>query len=405
MDQGAATATIGNRHAGGATFAETATAAALRAGFDLSGVIALPFPRVEAFEQWIASGYQGDMEYLARTDDSGRLRRTGVEVALPWAKSIVVCGLNYNPDAPYSTDARARDRGWISRYAIGGSIDAQGEHRCADYHDVLMCRLRAVEAELTANFHIKRSRCYVDTGPMIERALAQAAGIGWIGKNTCLINERERLGSWIFLGVVITDFDVGSVSAAEVMGMAAADRCGTCTRCIDACPTGALIANDDGARQMDARKCIAYLTIEKRGAIPEEMRSAIGTHVFGCDICQDVCPWNSRKQRRAPTTSVAEFAAIEKLVSPDLEWLASLSVDEWRRMFRGSPVKRTKYAGFLRNVCVAMGNSGEQRFLPKLRELVSSEDAVIADHARWAVEQIKRRCTEPPIGADPATSE
>ena len=363
-------------------FADIARRAALQAGFDLCGIVPYPFAEVEHFERWIENGSHGDMSYLTARNDAGELKRVNPEAALPWARSLIVCALNYNPDVPYSTEVQDRTKGWISRYAIGGK-----DGKSTDYHEALMSRLRKVEAELHSAFGEMQSRCYVDTGPIVERALAQIAGIGWIGKNTCLINERERLGSWIFLGVVATSYDIREQAAQTFsFSLPAPDRCGTCTRCIDACPTDALVA----PYQMDARRCIAYLTIEKRGSIDPELRPLIGNNVFGCDICQDVCPWNRREQQRAPASRHAEFQALPELAAPDLEYLASLSVEEWRELFRGSPVKRAKYQGFLRNVCIAIGNSGDVNYLPRLRELAASEDEVIADHARWAIAEIER---------------
>ena len=348
------------------SLATTVKEVAAQAGFDLCGVTSYPFPDVEHFDRWIAEGNHGDMAYLAKRNERGELRRRNLAAALPWARSVVVCAINYNPDAPYSTDLGDKSRGWISRYALA---------QC-DYHDVLFAKLRSTEGELHLRFGDFDSRSYVDTGPIVERTLAQAAGIGWIGKNTCLINERERLGSWLFLGCIVTSLDVREPDIT----LPAPDRCGTCTRCIDACPTTAITA----PYQLDARRCIAYLTIEKRGTIEEELRPGIGNNVFGCDICQDVCPWN----RRAPITSDPDFTAEPTLIAPDLERLAALSTEEWRTLFRGSPVKRTKYQGFLRNVCVAMGNSGDPKFLPRLRELAEHNDVVIAEHARFAIAQV-----------------
>jgi epoxyqueuosine reductase len=348
------------------SFVDASCEAARAAGFDLCGVVPYPFPEVEHFDRWIENGAHGEMSYLATRNEAGELRRKRLEAALPWARSVIVCALNYNPEAPYSTELHEPTKGWISRYALGGR-----EGKCTDYHDALFSRLRQVENVLHDQFGEFTSRSYVDTGPIVERALAQAAGIGWIGKNTCVINEGEGLGSWIFLGVIVTGYELEQP-----------DRCGTCTRCLDVCPTNALL----GPRQMDARRCIAYLTIEKRGSIPEEFRSLIGNNVFGCDICQDVCPWNNGG--RAPVTTQPEFQVRSELIAPDLEHLASLSVEQWRELFRGSPVKRTKYQGFLRNVCIAMGNSGDIRFLSTLRELAGSEDPVVAEHAAWAEQRL-----------------
>ena len=197
------------------------------------------------------------------------------------------------------------------------------------------------------------------------------AGIGWIGKNTCIINQK--LGSWLFLGVILTSLELQP-------DLPAPDRCGTCTRCIDACPTDALVA----PYQLDSNRCISYLTIEKRGSIAEDMRAGMGHEVFGCDICQDVCPWNCK----APATSAAEFQPREGLVNPALEWLAGMTDQEFREKFRRSAVRRTKRSGLRRNAVIAMGNSGDQRFTPLLEKLKTDEDAVVAESAQWAVKRL-----------------
>jgi epoxyqueuosine reductase len=238
-----------------------------------------------------------------------------------------------------------------------------------------MRRLRSVEQQVQEDTRDRtpalETRCYVDTGPLVERVYAKYAGVGWIGKNTCILNQK--LGSWLFLGVILTSLEL------EV-DLPAPDRCGTCTRCIDACPTAAFIA----PYELDSNKCIAYLTIEKRGAIPEEMREGIGRHVFGCDICQDVCPWN----RKAPVTGAEEFQAREGLVNPALEWLAEMSAEEFREKFRGSPIRRTKRSGLRRNAAIAMGNSGDRKFLPLLERLTVDGDSVVAESAIWAAEKL-----------------
>jgi epoxyqueuosine reductase len=211
----------------------------------------------------------------------------------------------------------------------------------------------------------------VDTGPIVERVYAKYGGVGWIGKNTCILNQQ--MGSWLFLGVIITSLEL-------TPDFPAPDRCGTCTRCIDACPTDALIA----PYQLDSNRCISYLTIEKRGNIPEEMREGMGRHVFGCDICQDVCPWN----RKAPATDAREFQPREGLVNPALAWLAEMTEEEFRERFRGSPIRRAKRAGLRRNAVIAMGNSGNRRFVPMLEKLATDEDPVVAEHARWAARKL-----------------
>jgi epoxyqueuosine reductase len=336
-------------------------------GFDLAGVAGvIDTPEHHFFPEWIAAGRAGEMKYLEARNEADELKRASLANAAPWARSVVVCAMNYNTDQPYSTHAGPPTQGWISRYAW----------LQRDYHDVLLDKLRALEARFLAlceeqQIPTPRTWCYVDTGPVIERIFAKYAGIGWIGKNTCVLNEQ--LGSWLFLGVMLTSQELSP-------DLPPPDRCGSCTRCIDACPTSAFPA----PYQLDATKCIAYLTIELRGSIPEELRPGIGRQVFGCDICQDVCPWN----RNAPVTTNAEIQPRPNFVNPDLDRLARLSVGEFRELFRGSPVKRAKFGGLRRNVAVAMGNSGDSRFLPLLQELTDDEDAVIAEHARWALQQL-----------------
>jgi epoxyqueuosine reductase len=260
-------------------------------------------------------------------------------------------------------------KGWIARYAWNG--DERGGP--VDYHDDLLRRLRAVEAALRQRVDCE-TRCYVDTGPLLERDFAARAGVGWIGKNTCVINQQ--VGSWLLLGVIVTSLEVPS-DAVMAMG---ADRCGSCTRCIDACPTDALVA----PREMDASLCISYLTIEKKGAIEPELRAAMGHQVFGCDICQDVCPWN----RRAPVAQKQGVKARGELIAPSLAWLASLDQDAFKREFAGSPLERTKRKRVQRNVAIAMGNSGLSEFVPKLTEWASGGDAVLAESARWALARL-----------------
>ena len=377
------------------------------AGFDLCGIAPVrDFGELNVFPDWIADGKHGEMKYMEARDEAGELKRASLAHVAPWARSVIVCAINYNTAHPYSTHSENASQGWISRYAWAHE----------DYHEAVLRRLRKIEHELrkmitacgepgvparpphgrtgetsvapptgdwplaTANL---RFRSYVDTGPLIERVYAKYAGVGWIGKNTCIINQQ--LGSWLFLGVILTsldltkdDFTKGDLSENNPLpDLPAADRCGTCTRCITACPTQAIIAPGE----LDARLCISYLTIEKRGAIPDELRSAMGRHVFGCDICQDVCPWN----RKSPTTSAPEFEAREGLVNPALDWLANLQQDEFQAVFRRSPVRRAKLSGLRRNAVIAMGNSGDKKFMPTLQRLCHDPDPVVAEHARWAV--------------------
>jgi epoxyqueuosine reductase len=352
---------------------------AREAGFAAAGIAAVPEPgsaedREERgrFEDWVKDGRAGTMEYLKRRDEAGQLVRSSVRVALPWARSVIVCAANYDSAEPRSTDPAPPGAGWIARYAWTGN----GE-RPTDYHKVLLRRLEKMRDGLGAEHGPFESRCFVDTGPVVERVYARYAGIGWIGKNTCLLNQR--LGSWLFLGVIVTSLDLAAESPRAQL---AADRCGSCTRCIDACPTGALTA----PHAMDANRCIAYLTIEKRGEIPEELRSGIGRQVFGCDICQDVCPWN----RRAPIAADPELVPRTDLVNPALDWLAEMDEPEFERWFNGSPVRRAKWSGFRRNLAIAMGNSGLERYLPPLRRWSANTDPVLAEAAQWAVENLQR---------------
>jgi epoxyqueuosine reductase len=241
------------------------------------------------------------------------------------------------------------------------------------------------------------TKCYVDTGPIVERGLAAQAGVGWVGKNTCVINQE--MGSWLLLGVIVTSLAVevdradGEAGEGRAgFGAIAADRCGSCTRCIDACPTDALVA----PREMDASRCIAYLTIEKKGTIATEFREAMGRQVFGCDICQDVCPWNQRHRREgnrstASAVTPGKIPGMEprpELVNPPLAWLAGMDAKEFKQWFKGSPLERTGRKRLHRNVAIAMGNSGQREFIAQLREWSESEDPVLAESARWAIERI-----------------
>jgi epoxyqueuosine reductase len=347
------------------------------AGFSRAGIAPIPppgeevdseYPELRHFEPWIERGRAGEMQYLKRRDDAGRLLRSSLRIAAPWARSVVVCAANYNPDAPKSIDPAPLETAWIARYAQSQNTQAG---QPSDYHDVLLARLKKLEQHLQQALGPFTSRCYVDTGPLVERIYAKYAGIGWIGKNTCMIDQK--LGSWLFLGVILTGLELPSAGPFLV----AEDRCGSCTRCIDACPTGALVA----PYQMDASLCISYLTIEKRGPIPDQLRPQMGRQVFGCDICQDVCPWN----RRAPLSLDPELAVRPELVNPALSWLAELDAESFRRLFRRSPVQRAKLGGLLRNVAIAMGNSGLREYRPKLREWAASPDPVLADAAQWAL--------------------
>ncbi|WP_446742463.1 tRNA epoxyqueuosine(34) reductase QueG [Silvibacterium acidisoli] len=352
-------------------------ALAREAGFARGGVAALPPPgdpesaeERNRFEHWIATGAAGEMEYLKRRNEQGELLRTSVRTVFPWVRSVIVCLANYNAAQPRSIDPAPPSTGWIARYAWSGLRDDRDAMRPSDYHKVLLKRLNHLDSALHEQMGAFESRCFVDTGPLVERVYARYAGLGWTGKNTCILNQQ--LGSWLFLGVILTALE------PEELTLPAADRCGSCTRCIDACPTQALTPY-----QMDASRCIAYLTIEKRGEIPEAFREKIGRQVFGCDICQDVCPWN----RRAPISNDPALATREELVNPALDWLASMSEEDYAKWFYGSPVKRAKWEGFQRNLAVAIGNSKDPSLRERLENWAESEDQVLAETSRWALNQ------------------
>jgi epoxyqueuosine reductase len=411
--------------------ASTIKRSALEVGFDLVG-IAPPsaLKDLQFLPQWVKKGYGGEIHYLAdpRREDPRRV--------LPSVKSIICVGLIYNTPHAYSTDIAdptegeevsssrgapavdVRSRAWVSRYAWG-----------KDYHDEMrgkLEQLRMAIEKLTVNVE---TRVYVDTGPVVERAFARLAGIGWMGKNTCLINEQK--GSWFFLGVILTNLELE-------LNLPAPDRCGSCTRCLEACPTGALVE----PYVMDASRCISYFNIELKGAIPEEFRTAIGRNLFGCDICQDVCPWNSRPlsmvsdplhdnaardehsgasspERHAATTDLPEFQPMHveiksldplakrmtegepvsqlsttehfSLFSPAIEALASITEKDFQRVFVRSPLKRAKYRGWLRNLCVVMGNSGDRQFIPWLEAAADNPELVVREHASWALQQLRSK--------------
>jgi epoxyqueuosine reductase len=334
---------------------DTVKRIAQQCGFDLAGVAAAEPPDdFERYQNWVDRGHAGAMGYLA--DRRAEVRRD-VRRLLPSAKTVICVGKLYHQSAPPTPEGY----GIVSRYAWG-----------EDYHDTMQAGLEQMAARLQEIEECDWRVC-VDTAPVLERTYARLAGLGWVGKNTCLINEAR--GSWFFLGELITSVEL----EADVPPP---ERCGTCTRCIEACPTQAFVPAGDWWA-IDARQCIAYLTIELHGAIPEELRAPMGTHIFGCDICQDVCPWNSRHES-APSASFMKPFAL------DLEESANLSEQEFHLKFRASALARPKHAGFLRNVAVAMGNSGLERFKPALERLAADENAMVAEHARWALERLAR---------------
>ncbi len=446
---------------------------ALEIGFDLVGIApATPGRDLEFAREWLERGYGGEMRYLANP------KRFDPRTVLPSVQSVICVGLIYNTPSPYSTEVGSRQeaggrglesevrsresevrshksaetarrslaaqpspsgrgwsdevgpgegtgqsvsnfqfpvssddggqdgrtpRGWISRYAWG-----------RDYHQTMRKKLERLRAAIEELAPGAETRVHVDTGPVVERAFARFSSLGWMGKNTCVINEEK--GSWFFLGVVLTNLQLDPDLPAPA-------RCGTCRACLDACPTDAFVE----PYVMDASRCISYLTIELKGAIPRELRPGIGVNVFGCDICQDVCPWNGkhrsqesevRSQARSfePMAVSYQPSAVSNqlsagggassiqpppdtrhpipdtysLFAPPLVALASLTEDDFRKLFAHSPIKRAKYTGWLRNLCVAMGNSSDPRFLPKLQELAQHADLIVREHAQWALEQLRQ---------------
>jgi epoxyqueuosine reductase len=332
-------------------------------GFELAGIApALPTDDFARFSEWRTAGMAGDMNYLQ--DRRGDLRSDPRQL-LPSAITIVCIGKLYNTSQPLSTQCETVERGWISRYAWG-----------RDYHDELRARLEALLDRIREEHEQPlEARICVDTAPLLERSYARLAGLGWIGKNTCLINQSK--GSWFFLGEILLSIPLQLDTPAPA-------RCGSCTRCIDACPTNAIVPNAEGGWSLDSRLCISYLTIEKRGPLDETMSAKTGNHLFGCDICQDVCPWN----RRAPVTSDDVFAPCT--FAPLLGTLAEWTEDDFRTAFRRTPVWRSKYAGFLRNVAFAMGNSGRPEMLGPLARLAQHADALVAASARQALARLRR---------------
>jgi len=328
-------------------------------GFDLAGVARADAPPDLAFfAEWVARGHAGEMAYLT----SQVAKRRDLRAAFPWARSVVCVGLQYDTPHPYSTAAPG-DRGWISRYAWGD-----------DYHDVMRARLDRVVARLQVEAGPFQARVYVDTGPVAEKAWAAAAGLGAWGKNGCLLHPEH--GSWFFLGEIVTDLDLPADSPRP-------DLCGSCTACLEACPTGALVA----PYVLDATRCISYLTIEVKGAMPEGRRAGVDRHVFGCDICQDVCPWNRKRRHRGE----AAFEPRPGAEAPDLTGLASLDEEAFRERFRRSPVKRAKRRGLVRNVAVALGNAGGASHRPLLERLAGDADPVVREHAAWALRRLDER--------------
>ncbi len=323
-------------------------------GFELAGIAPIaPSPEADFYPEWLDRGFAGKMKYLERQAPSKMDPRS----LMPGARSVIVCAMNYQTDRELTTFDP--NRAWVSRYAWG-----------EDYHEVLRTRLEKLAGWLREAARAE-ARVYVDTGPLLERVHAKYAGVGWFGKNTCIIDQK--VGSWLFLGCILTDLETD-------YDLPAPDRCGSCTRCIDACPTDAI----PSPYVLDSNKCISYLTIELRGPVPEDLRSGVGHHLFGCDICQDVCPWN----RRAPSTDQRAFDAREGLFRPELERLLELDAEGWRQLIRGTAMKRARVRGLLRNLMVVVGNSGVGRLRDKVRKFLDHPDGDVSSHARWALARL-----------------
>lgn len=346
---------------------------ALRLGFLLAGVTTPEPPQhVGVFERWVEQGRHGEMDYLS--SQRSLLRRADPRQILPQCRSILVLAAPYNPPQAQPHQPGA---GKVAAYAWG-----------ADYHDLLIPKLQRLVDFLEAKTgQPVPNRYYTDTGPILERDLAQRAGLGWIGKNTLLIHPQH--GSYFFLAEILLGIEL------EPDPPMLTDHCGSCTRCIDACPTACILPD----RTLDARRCISYLTIELKGSIPEDLRPQIGDWVFGCDVCQQVCPWNERFS--GPGSAVSQmgsenFPPLPQVPQPDLVQELSLSPEAFNRKFKGSPIKRAKRRGYLRNVAVALGNtarSGDDDVVEALKNACNDPEPLISEHARWALSRVKgNRC-------------
>jgi len=336
------------------TLEEQIKSKALALGFDLAGIApAEPPASFARFERWLSEGRHGEMGYLARNLE----RRSDPRRLLPGAKSIVIVACNYHAAGPAPEACQGR----VARYALGN-----------DYHEVIGGKLAVLIEAIRALVPGAQAKACVDTAPVLERAMAQRAGLGWIGKNTMLLHRR--FGPWLFLGEILLDVALRP-DAPETR-----DRCGRCARCIAACPARAIIA----PRELDARRCISYLTIELKGAIPPELRPLIGNRVFGCDDCLEVCPWNRfAQQAREPG-----FSPRANLTTLELLNLLELDEEGFQRRFARSPILRAKRRGLLRNVCVALGNAGDPRAVPALERALEDAEPLVREHAAWALERI-----------------
>lgn len=350
-------------HAPGSLLSDRVREVGLALGFDLVGFArALPGPETAYLHEWLGRGFAGEMHYIGRRAEE----RVDPRKVLPGCRSVIAVALRYD-DAPASSGASS-GAGRVSSHAAGD-----------DYHELIGDRLRAFEAALpsVAGGPVS-SRGYVDTGPVLERVWARLAGIGWIGKNTCLIHPQ--LGSRLFLGAILTDLDL-------VPDERSPDHCGSCRACLDACPTDAFAE----PYVLDASRCLSYTTIELRGAIPVELRERQGDWVYGCDVCQEVCPFESkagRGQRADPLGLRERLSPRDVWDAPTLAWLLDLDEAAWRTHTRRSAMRRARFQGLLRNALVAAGNSGEASLVPRVRRHAEGEDPLLADHARWALQRL-----------------
>jgi epoxyqueuosine reductase len=327
-------------------------------GFDSCRIAACAEPaHAIEFHEWLRGGAHGEMNYMQR----GEEKRRDPQKVLSGARSVIVLALNYFQGNAAHRAASTVKTGRIARYAWGD-----------DYHDVIATKLDEID-QFLRDFGGDQ-KCYVDTGPILERDHAAQAGIGWHGKSTMLIDER--LGTWFFLAEILTTLKLPPDEPVP-------DRCGTCERCIKACPTGAITA----PHRLDARRCISYLTIELKGSIPLDLRPLIGDRIFGCDDCLDACPWN----RFAQISHETAFAARHSTMGMSLREYLELNDAEFRALFKNSPIKRIKRRGFLRNVCVALGNTGDVSDIPALERAAADQESLIAQHAEWAIQQIRSR--------------
>ena len=325
-------------------------------GFDLAGIAALgPAETAREFDAWLAAGRAGAMHYLER----GAEKRRDTRLPLPGTTHAIVVAFDYGGKEP---------PGPVARYARGD-----------DYHDVMDAMLRDLHRRIARDAGREvLGKPYVDTGPLLERDLARRAGLGWFGKNTMLVNPER--GSFFFLGALVVDLELATDAPFE------ADRCGTCTRCIEACPTQAITA----PRELDARRCVSYLTIELREEIPPDLREGIGDRIYGCDVCQDVCPWNVRFSKELPEAST--FRSRDVLAGKDPRRLArellAMSLEEFSAAFKGSPMKRAKLRGLKRNAAVLLGNLGTPDDVPMLTSALQGSDPLVREHAAWALGRI-----------------